>query len=296
MRTKPDAEVTTGDAALKWDVFVTPGIPSVSNDDLPPGQRRRMWSPISSTLIYGKRDAVLVDTFITIDQADVLVDWVRTSGKNLTTIYITHGHADHFFGIGALLDRFPNARAVATPGTVNGMKRQTSPQALKSFWQARFPGQIPEKLVIAEELQGSVIDLESHELRAVEVGHTDTDDTTCLHVPSIGLVVGGDAVYNGVHQLLVESDPKKRREWIAAVDKIEALKPHTVIAGHKRPGNPDSPRILEETRQYIRDFDRVAEKTTTARQLYDQMLALHPLRMNVTTLWASARAIKGSTS
>jgi len=293
MRTKLDVEGTTGDAALKWDVFVTPGIPSVSNDDLPPGQRRRMWSPISSTLIYGKRDAVLVDTFITIDQADVLVDWVKTSGKNLMTIYITHGHADHFFGIGALLDHFPNAMAVATPGTVNGMKRQTSPQALNGFWKTRFPGQIPEKLVIAEELEGSVIELEGQELRAVEVGHTDTDDTTCLHVPSIGLVVGGDAVYNGVHQLLVESDPKKRREWIAAVDKIESLKPRTVIAGHKRPGNPDSPSILEETRQYIRDFDRIAEKTTTARELYDQMLELHPLRMNVTTLWASARAIKG---
>ena len=292
MRATQHTEDTTGDSALKWDVFVTPGIPTVSNVDLPPGQRKRMWSPISSTLIHGKRDAVLVDTFITIDQADALVDWVKTSGKNLTTIYITHGHPDHFFGIGALLDHFPNARAVATPGSVNVMK-QTSPQAIKGFWNTRFPGQIPEKIVIAEELEGNVIDLEGHELRAVEVGHTDTDDTTCLHVPSIGLVVGGDAVYNGVHQLLSESDPKKRREWIAAIDKIESLKPRTVIAGHKRPGNPDSPRILEETRQYIRDFDRIAEKATTARELYDQMLELHPLRMNVTTLWASARAIKG---
>ena len=69
-----------------------------------------MWSPISSTLISGKRDSVLVDTFITVEQADILVDWVAASGKNLTTIYVTHGHGDHFFGIGALLDRFPNAR------------------------------------------------------------------------------------------------------------------------------------------------------------------------------------------
>ncbi len=75
MRTTPDTEGTTGDAALKWDVFVTPGIATVSNVDLPLGQRKRMWSPISSTLIYGKRDAVLVDTFITIDQAEALVDW-----------------------------------------------------------------------------------------------------------------------------------------------------------------------------------------------------------------------------
>jgi len=105
--------------------------------------------------------------------------------------------------------------------------------------------------------------------------------------------VAGDAAYSGVHLMLVESDPLKRREWIAALDKIEAFKPGAVIAGHKRPGNEDSPRILEETRQYIRDFDRLTETTTTARERYDQMLKLHPFRMNVGTLWASARAFKG---
>ena len=93
---------------LNWDVFVTPGIPMVTSH-LPPGAKQGMWSPISSTLIYGKRDAVLVDAFITIEQADALVDWVAASGKNLTTIYVTHGHGDHFVGIGALLNRFPKA-------------------------------------------------------------------------------------------------------------------------------------------------------------------------------------------
>src|SRR6266850_8151651 len=93
---------TRRDIPLNWDVFVTPGIPMVTSD-LPPGVKQGMWSPISSTLIYGKRDAVLVDAFITIEQADALVDWVAASGKNLTTIYFTHGHGDHFFGIGALL-------------------------------------------------------------------------------------------------------------------------------------------------------------------------------------------------
>jgi hypothetical protein len=107
---KKTTEVGTRDLPLKWEVFVTPGIPTVTSD-LPPGTKQQMWSPTSSTLIYGKRDAVLVDAFITVEQADALVDWVAASGKNLTTIYATHGHGDHFFGIGALLDRFPNARA-----------------------------------------------------------------------------------------------------------------------------------------------------------------------------------------
>ena len=186
---------TRRDIPLNWDVLVTPGIPMVTSD-LPPGAQQGMWRPISSTLIYGKRDAVLVDALITIEQADALVDWVEASGKNLTTIYVTHGHGDHFFGIGALLDRFPNARAVATPDVVKLMRQQASPDVLTSFWNPLFPGQIPDCLVIADELKPNVIDLEGQDLVVVEAGHTDTDYTTCLHVSSVGLVVAGDAAYN----------------------------------------------------------------------------------------------------
>src|SRR6266700_2111425 len=189
--------------------------------DLPPGENQGMWSPISSTLIYGKRDAVLVDAFITIEQADALVDWVAASGKNLTTIYVTHGHGDHFFGIGALLERFPNARAVATPDVVKRMRQQASPECVGNFWSVWFPGQIPDRLVIAEELTRNVIDLEGHDLVVVEVGHT----------------------YNDVHLYLAESNAQTRREWIAALDTIESLTPRAVIAGHKRPGNDDNPKI-----------------------------------------------------
>ena len=95
--TKEMTEAGTRDSALRWEVFVAPGIPTAATD-LPPGTKQGMWSPISSTLIYGKRDAVLVDAFITVEQADALAGWIKRSGKNLTTIYTTHGHGDHFFG------------------------------------------------------------------------------------------------------------------------------------------------------------------------------------------------------
>ncbi len=284
-------DIETRDIPLNWDVFVTPGIPTVTSD-LPPGTQQRLWSPISATLISGQRDAVLVDAFITVEQAHALVEWVEAHGKNLTTIYVTHGHGDHFFGIGALLERFPKARAVATPAVVKFMHQQASPESIANFWGVRFPGQIPDRLVIAEELKGKVIELEGRDLVVVEVGHTDSDDTTCLHVPSVGLVVAGDVAYNDVHLYLAESNAQTRREWIAALDTIESLQPRAVIAGHKRPGNDDGPRIIEETRQYIRAFDRVAETTTTARELYDQMLSLYPDRVNPGALWTSARALK----
>ena len=276
---------------LQWEVFVTKREGIVR--DLPTGKEQWMWVPTSATLIFGQRDAVLVDAFLTIEQARALMEWVVESGKNLTTIYVTHGHGDHFFGLGTILNRFPDARAVATPGTVNVMRQQASPEYVAKFWNVRFPGQIPERIVIADELQGNVIDLEGRDLVAIEVGHTDTEHTTCLHVPSVGLVVAGDAVYNDDHLYLVESNAQTRSEWIAALDTIEALKPRAVIAGHKKPEKDDSPRIIEETRQYIRDFDRLAETTTTARELYDRMLELYPDRANPGALWGSARAVKG---
>src|SRR6201998_1357323 len=180
--------------ALGCDVFVTPGIPIVTID-LPPGITQAYFQAMASTLIYGARDAVLVDAFMTVKQANALADWGGARGRNLTTIYITHGHGDHWFGVGTLLERFPNAKAVATPDTIKVMRQNASPQALEGAWKVSFPGQVPDKLVIADELKGNALDLEGSELAAVELGHTDTENTTCLHVPSIGLVVAGDAAY-----------------------------------------------------------------------------------------------------
>jgi glyoxylase-like metal-dependent hydrolase (beta-lactamase superfamily II) len=277
---------------LYWDVFVTPGIP-IATRDKPPGVRETLFQAMAATLISGVRDAVLVDAFMTVSQATALADWVAARNKNLTTIYITHGHGDHWFGAGTLLDRFPNARAVATPSVVTVMHQNASREALEGSWKPAFPGQIPDRLVIADELEGHVIDLEGRDLVAVELGHTDTDSTTCLHAPSIGLVVAGDAAYNDVHLYLAESTVQTRREWIAALDKIETLSPLAVVASHKRPENEDDPRIIEQTRQYIRDFDRLAGTTRTAQELYDEMVALHPTRINPGwALWSSARAVK----
>jgi glyoxylase-like metal-dependent hydrolase (beta-lactamase superfamily II) len=275
---------------LMWDVFVAKrqGL----TRDLPPGKEQLNWVGGSATLVYGARDAVLIDTLLTIDQNRALADWVAERGKNLTTIYITHGHGDHFFGLGVLLDRFPGAKAVARPNVVQVMHRQASPESIANFWGPRYPAQIPNRLVIAEELVGNVIDLEGRELIAVELGHTDTYYTTCLQVPSVGLVVAGDAAYNDTHLYLAESNAQTRLEWIAALDTIESLKPRAVIAGHKKPDRDDNPGIIEETRQYIRDFERLAEVATTARELYDRMLEIYPDRANPGALWSSARAVK----
>src|SRR6266478_4093119 len=176
---------TTQNRSLRWDVFLTPSIPAIAID-LAPGEKERPWPPISSTLISGERDAVLVDTPITVEQARALANWVVASGKNLTKIYATHGHGDHFFGTSTVLERFPGARFVARPEVIKVMRQQAAPESLATFWNPRFPGQISSHLAIAEELAGNGINLEGHDLVSVPLGFTDTASTTCLHVrPSV---------------------------------------------------------------------------------------------------------------
>jgi glyoxylase-like metal-dependent hydrolase (beta-lactamase superfamily II) len=275
---------------LHWDVLTIKR--AGLSRDLPAGKEKLMWVANSSTLISGERDAVVVDTFLTTGQSQTLLDWVVASGKNLTAIYVTHGHGDHFFGLASLLQRFPRARAVATPEVVTAMHEQLSPAWIDNFWRRLFPGEIPDRLLVAEPLEGNELELEGRKLVALNAGRTDTAHTTCLHVPSIGLIVGGDAVYNGIHPYLGETDTQSRLEWIATLDKLEALKPTAVIAGHKVPENDDDPRIIAETRQYLRDFNRLNAATTTARELYDAMLEIYPDRVNPGSLWGAANTAK----
>ena len=128
-------EIVKGSAdVLNWDVFVTPGIPIVT-PDRPTAIRETYFQAMAATLIYGVRDAVLVDAFMTVKQANALADWVASKRKNLTTIYITHGHGDHWFGVGTVLERFPNARVVATSNVIKVMRQNGSPEFLSSAWK-----------------------------------------------------------------------------------------------------------------------------------------------------------------
>jgi glyoxylase-like metal-dependent hydrolase (beta-lactamase superfamily II) len=262
--------------------------------DLPPGDNEDLrWVTNSSTLIFGEQDAVLVDTFTTIEQNERLIQWVRDHDRHLTHIYLTHGHGDHVYGIGQLLAAFADARAVATAGTRAQASLQAQDQWRVGFWGKLFPGQIPEP-VLPELLDDNQFSLEGHELQIVEAGHTDTQGTTALWVPGISLLVGGDVVYNNTHMYLAETTRESRIEWIAALRRVKALEPARVVAGHKHPDRDDDPRNIDESIQYLTDFNEAELASTTSLDLYETMLKLQPHRANPGALWGAAKLVKGA--
>ncbi|MFF5860828.1 MBL fold metallo-hydrolase [Streptomyces sp. NPDC012751] len=249
------------------------------------------WVMNSATLIHGEHDAVLVDTFTTIEQNAALVRWIEEHERNLTHIYLTHGHGDHIYGIGQLIEAFPGARAVASAGTVAGARIQAADDYREGFWGRLYPGQIPDA-VIPEELGGDRILLEGHELRVIETGHTDTVDTTVLWAPEAGLVVAGDVVYNNTHMYLAESDAASRAEWAAALRTVRNLGADHVVAGHKHPGYADDPVIVQESLDYLSDVEQSLSTTANAFEFYQTMLARHPHRANPGSLWGAAKSFK----
>ena len=172
---------------LKWQLLTKKR--GSSTQGVPAGKELLAWVTNTVTLIRGERDAVLVDTFLSAQQSRELVDWVVERGKNLVTIYVTHAHGDHYFGLKILLDRFTNARAVATAPVVAAIQNQIRPDFVKSFWEPRFPGQLPSQLAAPEVLDGD----DFHQWR-----RTDEADRTPAR--SRALRDTGTALLNSPHQ------------------------------------------------------------------------------------------------
>ena len=256
-----------------------------------PNGEPKLFSPMASTLIYGSEDAVLTDPAMTTDQARALGDWVAEQGRNLTDIFVTHGHGDHWFAAGLLAERF-GARVVASAGTIAQMHGNAAARPL--LWDKVYTG-IPPSPVTAVTVPDNRFTLEGHELVIVEVGYTDSDDTTVLHVPDLELVVAGDVIYNGVHMYLAQSAVVGGfGPWRDAIDKVEALKPRHIVAGHQNQQlDDDAERTIAETRQYLDDAEELLRTENTAVDFFNAKLERYPNHLGRTVLWAGARRVYG---
>jgi glyoxylase-like metal-dependent hydrolase (beta-lactamase superfamily II) len=156
------------------------------------------------------------------------------------------------------------------------MRAGTTEQALEIGSRARYPGQIPDKVVLAEPLDAGSFELEGLPLEVIETGRTDTVDTTSLYVPDLGLIVAGDVAYNHCHMYAGATTAEGRAEWIAALDRLAALNPAAVVAGHKDPTRGNPPSILAESRGYLEYYGQLREAALPDRDLFDAMVSRYP--------------------
>jgi glyoxylase-like metal-dependent hydrolase (beta-lactamase superfamily II) len=265
---------------LQVDVYCAPIIPAVTGSKEP---NKQLWSPICCTLIQGPTSAVLVDTPTTIELSKGLLEWVKKTapGKKLMYIYTTHAHGDHFFGNPIILAEFPEAKSVATSFVIDGIRDALTEKNL-AHWEKMFPDQLPDGQVIPDALPtNGEFFIDGHSLYGINVAFSDTQNSSFLHVPSLGLVVSGDIVYGECFQHLGEANTaQKRKHWLDALDQIAALKPSLVVPGHKRTSQLDGPYLIDLTREYIIAFEEEINRWKDADKVEAAMKKRYPHRWN----------------
>jgi glyoxylase-like metal-dependent hydrolase (beta-lactamase superfamily II) len=244
------------------------------------------FSPTTSTLVHGPTEMALVDAQYVDSDVRELIARIDASGRRLTTIYVTHAHADHYFGIATLLERYPHAKAVALPAVAREIAEGND--TARKQWREWFDGKAIDNTRLPEPLDDGKFTVDGVELVATEIGQADIAHNTVLHIPAIDAVIAGDIVYNGIHPFLAASTRQDWPHWIASLDKVAQLRPTRVVGGHKRAELPDAAATIDETRQYIVDFIEDFEASANSRELVARMTERYPEHGNPSALVLSA--------
>jgi len=261
-----------------------PNIPAGDWPDIPSGT----FSPTTATLISGPSEAVLIDAQYLKDDVRDLGDLIERTGKQLTTIYVTHDHPDHYLGIGPLMERFPDAKCVALPHVVESMKESMELQ--RQQWAMLFGDACVEAGALPDPIDDHTLHVDGSPLHIIEVKQADIHPTTIVHIPEIDVVVAGDSIYNEIHPMLGLSTPEEWQDWLETVELVEKLAPKMIVAGHRRPDGDDHAvdSMIAETRAYIQDFAAAYEVAVDAEDLVRIMSAKYPAHGNLWTLQFSA--------
>lgn len=217
------------------------------------------------TLVMGEKDAVLIDAPFTRSDAHRVVAEILDTGKDLKYIYVTHDHPDHFFNVEVIVGAFPDVEVISAPQVVADIWRSI-PFKIKR-WSPMLGRNAPRHPIAPEEYDKPFFELEGKRLEILGPMQGDHQHATAIHIPSLKTLVAGDIVFHGIHVWLGECTPEQRMEWINSLDKLAALKPEVVIAGHKLPHLSDDPGAIKFTRDYIVEFGRAANSSKTSAEL-----------------------------
>ncbi|HWO27039.1 MAG TPA: MBL fold metallo-hydrolase [Kofleriaceae bacterium] len=225
---------------------------------------------VNSTLVTGEKEAVLIDAQFSLADAHRLVAQILESKKTLTTVYITHAHPDHYFGLLAIKQAFPKAKLVTHPAALAEMKKTW--QAKVKQWGPMYGALVPEQPALPAALPGKTITLEGQTLE-IKTGQGDSADNSYVWIPSIKTVVAGDVVFANVHVWTRDSNAEQRKAWIKTLDEIAALGPTTVIAGHQDPKVKGDLAAVKATREYLEAFDTAVAGSKTPAEVQQKLKA-----------------------
>ncbi|HEV3330782.1 MAG TPA: MBL fold metallo-hydrolase [Bryobacteraceae bacterium] len=228
---------------------------------------------VNSTMISGDRDMLVIDPQFSLSEAHRLAAEILESKKNLTIIYVTHPHPDHFFGLAVLKQAFPSARIVALPATANAIKNAWP--ARQKFWFPTYGNLIPgPDPVLPEELLTPALTLEGEQFPITGGVQGDGPGNSFVYVPSLKAVVAGDTVFDRVY-FGVPKD-KGREEWMKTLDQISALKPAILIPGHEGPGAKHDVSAIVFMKKYIADWDANVAASKDAADMRARVVKQYP--------------------
>lgn len=246
---------------------------------------------VSSVLVQGKDEAILIDAQFSAEQARKLADQIKASGKKLSTIYISHGDPDYYFGLDTLQAAFPEAKILATPQTIAHIEA-TKDEKLK-VWGPQLGENAPGKIVVPQPLEGDTLTLEGQELKILGLDGA-TPDRTVVWIPSIRTVAGGIPVLWGEHVWMADTQtPESHKQWLETLAQIKALNPATVIPGHFVGTLPEGVGAVDFTSEYIQAFDEETAKAANSAELIAAMQARYPDLGGEGSLELSAKVAKG---
>ena len=229
---------------------------------------------VTSTLVSGIRDAVLIDAQFTLADAKAAADTIRATGKHLTLVYVTHFHPDHYFGFAALKQAFPDVKLVALPATVADIEKTWQDKV--KVWKPMYKAAIPDLPLIPEALAGTSLDLEGEKLELIGGLQGDAPDNSFVWIPTLSTVVGGDIVYDAVFPWTAETTPESRKAWSDTLDKIAALNPKLVVPGHQKPEQKQDPSNVKFTKDYLAAYDAALATSKSADELQAKVKAQYP--------------------
>jgi hypothetical protein len=246
---------------------------------------------VASVIISGKTDAVLIDAQFTLADAEKVAQEIKASGKKLTTIYISHADPDYYFGLEIFKKHFPDVVAYTSPASVEAIK--ATAQKKLDVWGERLGKAITSNVILPQVLKGNSIELEGQKLEII--GLEEFPNKTFVWIPSIKAVVGGINVFGTTFNLWMADaqTPEARKNWIAVLDKISALKPEIVIPAHANSNSPFDITAINHTKSYIQFYEEALKTNKTSEALISALKTKYPALTFETALQIGAKVNTG---